>query len=202
MPKVGSSNEALYERAMFVYTGSLWVPLKADSSGQLAVGMIAGQSIEVTQATPADLNATVDIAANQSVDARLHGYITGQWKKAPIPFGPSSVKAEKVLNSNLAAGANTLSSTGVPAGKLEVITNIGFYYIGTVAGVVLSVNLTNNSILYSLFGQTPPVSALVYDRQGQWVLSQGDNITLAIAGATLHDAAGLIITGYVMDINV
>lgn len=200
MPKVGVGNEPLLERLVFGYDGSNYRVVKVDTSGNLVAALLAGSSIEVTQDTAADLKATVNLATDQNVQARLHAYINSAWQKAPFCFGVSSIKTENVLNTSLLAGTNTLSTTAVTAGQIQVVTNIAFYYSGTVATVVMGVYMKHDAVTYALYGQAPPVSNQIYDRQGQWVMDAGDQMQLIIFNATAGDDANLVITGYNMDV--
>jgi hypothetical protein len=224
MPKVGSGNEALYERALFVYTGSLWVPLKADASGQLAVGVIAGQSIEVTQTTPADLQATVtpaagasftvaqatpaslqaavNLNADQNVQARAYGYVGGAWQRQPIARGFTACKGQNVTNTDLAAGTNVLDLAAVAAGTVFVVTNITMYYAGTITNVTLQASAVVGGVAYPLWFVKPVVSGVIYDRQGTWYLNAGDAIRFTVVGATLHDDFVGDVVGYTFATNL
>jgi len=102
---------------------------------------------------------------------------------------------------NLAAGANDLSLAAVPAGKVHVYTNIAITYFGTVAAVVLAVQIVDGVSTYTLFMQNPPVTGVSYDRQGTWVLEAGQHLNLHITGATAGDDAYLEAAGFVVDLT-
>lgn len=131
----------------------------------------------------------------------LFGWLNSAWHRLPLLFGVSDTVRGQVNNTTLAAGTNTLQGTAVPAGKIWVVTNISLRYIGTVAGVALFAQIVSGGTTYSLFNQTPPVSAVMYDRQGWWVLEEGDLIQYSITGATLNDDALLNYVGFAMDIT-
>ena len=106
-----------------------------------------------------------------------------------------------VGNLALGAGYNELSLAAVPAGVLHVYTNLAIIYNGTVANVVLDCGIVRGAVDYVLYGQSPPVSGVNYDRQGMWVLEAGDVLRLRIWGATALDSARLCGTGFVVDLT-
>lgn len=201
MPLVGVNYEPLEERAIFGFDGTDYRVVKVDTAGQIVAALQAGSTITVTQATAANLNATATLAANQNVQARDYGWYSGAWQKNPLLMGYSAAVGEAVTNTSLAAGANTLSSTAVPAGEVHVITNIAAAYSGTVTNVILTVRINDSGTIYELYGQKPPVTGVYYDRQGFWVLKPGAKIDLLINGATLNDDGFLYIAGFSFDID-
>lgn len=104
-------------------------------------------------------------------------------------------------SADLAAGANIMLTTAVPAHKIHVYNNIAFEYTGTVAGVTITCSILSVAVYYVLYRQTPPVSTVFYDRQGAWVLKEGDQLACLVAGATLHDSCLLYATGYTVDLT-
>jgi hypothetical protein len=180
MPQVGENNEALASTAGYVYTGSLWVPLKADASGQLAVGMIA----------------------DQNVQARAHGYFNAAWQKQPLQFGFGAALGQSVVSTDLAAGTNTFNLAAVDANTVFVVTNVAMFYSGTVTNVYIESKLVISSTAYSIWLQKAPVSASWYDRQGWWILNAGDNLRFVVDGATLHDDFTGWITGFTFTTNL
>jgi len=106
-----------------------------------------------------------------------------------------------VGSAALAAGANDLDAAAVPAGKLHVYTSLAMRYDGTVATVILRAQLRSGVTSYDLFCQTPPVSSISHDRQGWWVLAEGDVLRLRVENATLNDDAYLYATGFVVDLT-
>lgn len=224
MPKVGTSQEALYERAVFVYDGSLWRPLAANTSGQIVAALAAGstievtqdqaaqllatvniaasQTIQVTQATPANLQAAVNLNADQNVQARAYGYISAAWQKQPLQFGYGDTVALVYENTALPAGATTYNFAAVPAGSVDVLTSIAMVYVGTVANVVLRAALVLDATAVYLYRVAPPVSGTYYDKQGTFVLGPGDNLQFVIAGATANDDAYMFAAGYRFAVNL
>jgi hypothetical protein len=223
MPKVGSSNEALLERALFGFDGTLWRPVKLDTSGNLVftplagssmevtqdtaadlkatVSVAAGQSIQVTQATAASLKATVDIAADQVVKARLSTYDGAAWRKQSVIPAVEDTVSGLVGSSDLPAGTSTLNGTAVAAGKVWVITHLAMYYTGTITNVQIYTWLRIDGVSYDVFTIKAPVSALVYDRQGYWVLGASDYVQAYVSGATLHNSFFVEYTGFLFTVN-
>src|SRR5512139_2034280 len=141
----------------------LMVPVLVSATGELVVDSLPAGS-----------------ALIGDVQARNLGWVSATWQKDPMRFGYSGQVVEAVVDNNLDAGDNTVLSTSVPAGEVHVITNIGITYAGTVAGVALAVLMNLSGVASRLFGQAPPVSVQLYDRQGWWVLAPGSYIYLAI----------------------
>jgi hypothetical protein len=67
MPKVGVDNDPLLERLIFAFDGADYRVVACDTDGNVVAALAAGQSIEVTQDTAADLQATVNVNAGQSI---------------------------------------------------------------------------------------------------------------------------------------
>jgi hypothetical protein len=121
------------------------------------------------------------------------------WRKQPLLYGyTSALGARKIVNA-LAAGNNTLDIDAVPADEIWVVTNLAMRYTGT-APTRMTVTLTIDSIGYSVYRQETVVSNEIYDRQGWWVLAEGDQISMVIIGATLNDAASIWATGFITSI--
>jgi hypothetical protein len=179
MAKVGVNNEALLERAIFAYDGTNYRVVKCDTSGNLVAAVLT----------------------NQNVQARGYGWINSGWYKNPIIDGISSVFAEQKFNPSLAPGTNLLCSSAVPAGKLLIVTNVSFYYIGTVGTVLVNCYLNHNSVQVPILGVASPVSAQLYSIQGKWVLDEADTIDLYCFNATLNDDMLLGVVGYYIDVN-
>lgn len=202
MPQVGNNNEPLHERALYGFDGSLWKPLQLDTNGYIQVSLPDIEIIEVTQDTAGDLLATVNIATDQNVQARNHGYVAGDWQKDPIRFGFSDQVGEQVVNNNLAAGFNLLKTTAVPSGEVHVIKNISARYAGTVTTVFFIVYHHSQFGDLSLYGTTTVVANTIYDRQTDIVMIEDDYIQLGVFNATLNDDAELNITGYKVDVDL
>jgi hypothetical protein len=164
MPKVGSSNEALYERAMFVYTGSLWVPLKADASGQLAVGVIAGQALQ----------------------ANMAGYFGSAWQKQALLLGYAATVAEDATVSDAPAGANTINGATVPANEVWVIQAAACKDT-THAPTSNLITAVISSVTCPLQYDGAPTANHYIFWNGELTLAPGDNIRFFFSGVTLHD---------------
>lgn len=129
-----------------------------------------------------------------------HGWVNGAWQKNPILFGYSADKEIAVSNTSLAAGANDLDAPTVPAGEIWVITHVASSYVGT-APTHMEVKIIHASGASMIFRQLAPVSSSVHDRQGWFVLEEGDILRCSVAGATLNDDLYLWATGFRVDID-
>lgn len=121
------------------------------------------------------------------------------WRKQPLLYGYTSVLGARKINNALAAGNVSLDIDAVPADEIWIVTNLAMRYSGT-APTRMTVTVTIDSIGYSLYREETVVSNEIYDRQGWWVLAEGDQISLGIIGATLNDAASIWATGFITSI--
>ncbi len=214
MAQVGVANEPLLERALYVFDGAIWRPLLSDTFGRVVIATDIGTPIlatvspagganwTVVQATPANLQAAVNLNADQNVQARAYGYIGGAWQRQPLQFGYSDTVADTYSNLSLPAGTTTVNFTAVPASTVHVITNLQAWYSGTITNVFLTYQLVIDGTARTLWGQKAPVSGQHYDRQGNWVLGPGDNVRFIVDGATLNDDLVVNIHGYAVTINL
>lgn len=144
-----------------------------------------------------------DLERLENTMARSYGYFGGAWVKNPLQMGYLGPVNLITNNTSLAAGANNLDLTTVPANRVYVITNITVMYTGTVSGVRLLVNKVDaGAVQYALFDVQSITSQLYYDRQGMWVLNAGEFLRLAITGATLNDDAYIRGNGWYFDTNL
>jgi hypothetical protein len=164
MPQVGSNNEALYERAQYVYTGSLWVPMKADASGQLAVGLIAGQSVQ----------------------ANMAGYFGSAYQKQNMLLGYAGTISEDLGVADAAAGVVNRQGTTVPDGQVWVIQAVAARD-STHALTRFQVVATINSVQCYLLAPEAPPALTLYTWVGELCLAPGDNVSFNFVGVTLHD---------------
>lgn len=127
-----------------------------------------------------------------------HAWINGSWQKQPLLLGYSSILRSRTSNTNLSAGANTLTLGPVPSGELWVLTSIGIQYGGTVAGVTMYVTLSDGTNLWS---ENSITSGKYYNFPGPGpvILEPGESISLHIYGATATDDARFHISGWIVE---
>lgn len=155
MAQVGSNNEPLHERAQFVYTGSLWVPMLADANGQPRV-----------------------VLPDETFVRNFEGIVE-----------------EKLSDTALAAGNNTLTGTAVPTGEIHVITLVQFVYVGTgPTRVYIDVNGLATNIV--IFNQESPASGQRYPYNCKVYAQAGDQLRANVQGATLNDDLFFAYAGY------
>jgi len=170
--------------------GNLVTPVAFDPSGYpLALEVDANGYLKVATAS----------ADNFLVGT--HGYVSGAWHKSPISLGYSSIVGERIINTNLPAGNSDINSTAVPEGKIHILTNLAYLYIGNTA-TTLGLGIYRAPTNFTIFVTYSPVSARYYDRQGWWVLKAGDLCRLSVFGATAGDDLYLDIVGFAVDINL
>ncbi len=170
-----------------VLASGIMVPVNVDTDGNLQVDILAS--------LPAGTN---EIGA---VQAREYGWDGAAWRKQPQALGYSGIIGEALSNTSLAAGANSIDSAAVPAGQVWVVENVIMRYDGTVAAVILGMDILRGATTYRIFGVQPPVTTVWYDRQGAWTLTAADKLRLRILGATLNDDAYLQYSGRYITVN-
>lgn len=133
-------------------------------------------------------------------DANIHGYYSGAWAKAPIPFGVSSVYRKRFKNDDLPAGAYYMDTDDVPANTIHIYTAIAFRYVGTAPNELLIWGRggPNDAIMG---GKQSPVSGVYYFIQVPIVLGAGEHISLHIISATLGDQGNIELNGYSIDLS-
>jgi hypothetical protein len=186
MPKVGVNNEPLLERLIFGYDGADYRVVKVDTSGNLVAAILAGQSIEVTQDTAADLKATVNLATDQNIQARGYGWIGGAWQKNPLGFGYSARGSQQLVNTNAAAGYNNVSSSAVPAGEIWILSAASASdNSNTITQIDLSVTVNGNPVVIGFV--LSPVAAQPCIALTQVALAEGDTIAAGFYGCVAGD---------------
>ena len=130
-----------------------------------------------------------------------HGYVNAAWYKNPIQFGYSTTLGIAVDNLSIPAGNSNQNSSAVPAGWIWVITGFQFIYIGTPPAVV-QIALSLNGSVIRVYRQLTPASGVGYDRQGWWVLKEGDYAQMQIIGGTLNDDIYFHAAGFAVQINL
>lgn len=201
MPVVGYNNVPLHERAMYGFDGTLWRPCKIDASGNLVFTPLAGATIEVTQDTAADLKATVNLAADQNVQARGYSYVGGAWQKSPIPLGYSGVVRGVYQNTDSPGGDVTVSGGAVPSGSIWVIQAAAVQdYHSVPTFTALRVNSGGTAYAFTYYGLPPAKALNVFS--GAMVLSAGEYLEGRFVGTTLHDLLTLTYLAMRVDINL
>jgi hypothetical protein len=148
-----------------------------------------------------DITLPVSVAAPASGLVGTHGYVSGAWQKNPIQFGYSSAYAERPSNTNLPVGNSSLDTSAIPNGKICILTNLSYLYVGTTA-TQLGLGIYRSSVNHNLFTQYSPANNVWYDRQGWWLLKSGDVLRVSIYGATAGDKMYGDYVGYMVDINL
>lgn len=166
------------------------------SGGQLVAYGLNGANSPTKLLIDADGRLTVTRESYQ------HGYISGAWQKQPIQQGYSAVIRGNYVNSDLAAGTNTISGATVPAGEIWIVEAVSAYYNGTVATVTLRMYVNSSSVDYTLVTITTVVSGIWYPVVGSWSLAPGENLALIIANATIHNSANFRYLARRVDIDL
>ncbi len=179
MAQVGNNNEPLHERALFVYTGSVWVPLKGDSDGNI-------------------ISTLLD---DQNVQARGYGWIAGAWQKQPINLGYSSDKSQTVTLVAPGGGNQTLDGDAVPSGEIWELQAI-FGVNNTRATPFIRVGVIVNGVEIILNQIATPAQYFPTMWSGKLILSEDDIVRALFAGVTASDSLVLAYHAVVIDTDL
>jgi len=114
-------------------------------------------------------------------------------------FAVEDVVRDTVVDNNLSAGTNTISSSTVPANKVWVITHITIRYIGT-APTSLQALVNDGTTQYEVLKKSGVADPDDINQQVKLTLKAGDKIDCVVVGATSGDTLRLTIHGYQMDV--
>jgi len=164
-----------------------------------------GAATSAAQATLlTELQAKLETADLELVASILsqgpHGWIGGAWQRNPLAFGYSGEISEDVTDGTLAVGNVNIDISTVPAGEIWVITQISMLYVGTVPSRIRS-QIVRGGIDFAIFDEVAILSNAWFDRQGWWVLVEGDILRMFIQDATLNDTGAMRVTGFRVDID-
>lgn len=177
--QVGNNNEVLKENANFVWTGSLWVPMSANASGQL----------------------NVVLPTVEAVESRVHGYINSAWQNNPIIWGISDTLNERVDDSSTPAGTHQIYTTTVPEGEIHRFTYISYYLASTTINNIVLIFWTNGTSL-PFYSTTTLLNGIWVSQVADISLKEDDKISLYCQNCTAGDAMSLVVLGYKMDIDI
>jgi hypothetical protein len=130
----------------------------------------------------------------------LHGWFSGSWQKAPIPWGFSGQVKHEFKDLNTGAGAVTVSSTTVPAGEIWRLT---FVTMLCVSATCTNMWTAQRSATIGLIASQiiPPVSAQWYSNVVDLVLIEGESMEVNGLNMTAGDTLYLQFSGYRVDID-
>lgn len=107
-----------------------------------------------------------------------------------------AVYAENILNTNAAAGSNTLTGAGVPANTIRHVTHIAAYDANNnPTRILLFVNFSGVSS-QPLWETAGPGAGVFTHWDGHVILRPGDNIFCTITGCVLNDDISLRACGW------
>jgi len=173
---------------MTVAGGRLVTPVAhSPAEGYLALEVDANGFLKITSVLPGYLPVS------------SHGYVAGGWYKNSIQFGYSDTVLKVIDNLAIAAGNTTQNLAAVPAGKIWVITNFQFIYIGT-SPTAVQIAIVSGGNVARIYRQVSPTSGVGYDRQGWWVMKEGDYAQMQVMGGTANDDIYFHSYGFAVDI--
>lgn len=176
MPKVGVNNEPLFERLMFAYDGSNYRVIKCDGSGNLVAAVLA----------------------DQNVQARGYGYYAADWRKAPVPFGPSDTWQEKIAHTVSGTSTQTVHGAAVVEGVLRVVTGITVNYPGAATPDIICCATIDGEVIR--FHEFVAIADDSHYGTAVWaLLTHQDKMTYYIQSPGAGQTAYLYAWGYIMD---
>jgi hypothetical protein len=144
---------------------------------------------------------TLKVNANGEVveASHNHGWVDGEWHKAPLPWGFSAEYGESKYVSYAAAGGNTLTASTVPSGEVWVVETISAADITSPPDTIM-IEAFKNSTMIVLLDE----DAKGADRYTTWcgriTLAAGDYVRVEISGVTSGDQLYMRVGGYKMKI--
>lgn len=130
----------------------------------------------------------------------LWGYDKTRWRKLALVWGFSDTYGEKIQNTNLSVGSNSVSGSVVPAGEVWVVSHVLIIYTGTSPTFIRGQALLG-AVYVDLFRQPSPVSGQSYSRQLSISMKAGDKVLATVSGATAGDALEAWFAGYKMAVT-
>lgn len=143
-------------------------------------------------------NALAAVAADY-LRTQLHGWDGSAWQKLNLLWGYSDRYAERKVNTDAAAGTNTLDFTAVPAGEVWVVNSIAAVdQNSAITAIWITANLAG--VNYFLLVQASPVAGTWYFWNGNIVMKAGDYIQVFFLGTVLNDDIDARACGYKMKV--
>lgn len=173
MGQVGVNNEPLLERALFGFDGTLWQPVKLNSSGVLYVGF----------------------ATEQNIQSRGYGQIGNSWYKQPLELGYESTASEQIATTNATAGTNLLTGTAITQSEVWVIKNCSTVNSNN-ASTVIYLQAVIGGVTVTFFRQAPGVAGVWYYTNCDIVLGYGDYVKCYHYGCVAGDDLYFNYSGY------
>ena len=101
---------------------------------------------------------------------------------------------QKIEDTNLDAGTNTLSSVAVTAGRIQKITDLAFSYTGTVTNDRIEIKAGGKTVYKTIANPTSGQIERI-PNLGEVYLEAEEKIEMVVTDATATDDATLIIHG-------
>jgi outer membrane protein assembly factor BamB len=134
----------------------------------------------------AELELKADLAETQPVSVATLPTVTAQATGGDKLFSFGDVLLDLVLTGNAVAGANMLTFTAVPAGKVQFVTGMAAYN-NTSACTQIILGVLRSGVWYWLDGVVAPGVNDMAILRGQMNLAAGDQAGVAFQGCALGD---------------
>jgi hypothetical protein len=165
------------------------VPFKTDASGRLVVaGEDSGNVVRVVRV---DGNGNIIVAPGLLTSTGAAIALDASNRIVIVAPSPSWLNPAGNLvsfaNTALAAGTNTLTLYTVPASQRMHLRHLTHKYTGTVAGVVLTININRSGTIYTLDRQAAVANNELFKIFPEAILDAGDVVEAVVTGATVND---------------
>ncbi len=197
-------------RMLYASDGSKWYAVLVDSDGHVKIDVVTAAlpTDAATQTTLAsaltalqlidDLRAALGSVNTDDLQVDIKTY-PGSNTLGNFPFGYYDTV---LLTSNTTSTGTTntdVNLSAVPAGEVWVITHISSYHNDTTDRAIQHF-IVRNSTIYELLMPAAFPQYLTYDKQGFYVLKQGDYIRVRGKSVASGKQVWGIINGYGMKI--
>ena len=145
--------------------------------------------VEVKQVAPADLAVG------------LHGYISGAWQKAPLPFGYSDIYYEGVRVDHAGAGSYWIYGSVVPAGEIWVVNTAVMWGNVNIAGQV-TLTIQKGSEYHHLTTLPSLAANKTMNFSGQAIVAPTYRMAAYFGSIAANNQKFMEITGYKVDLDL
>lgn len=150
--------------------------------------------------TSAGVLVPVQVDANGVVSAANHGLVGGSFQKDPIRLGYSGLAVETITDLNATTGANTLTTTVVPAGEIHIVEALSCRdNDNATTRVMFWVSVDGTNVIIKFEATAAAAAWIIWT--GAITLNPGDSITASWTGCTLNDDLTLRYTARRIDID-
>lgn len=177
-----------------------WQAVHVDASGNLQVDANVDLSSLLAELQQKLETADLLLDAGKRLGTNLYGWDGAAARKLSLLWGYSDRWAERVENTNLSAGTQTIQSAVVTTGYVYVLSFVAYRTVSASCTTMI-LQAHDGSQQYEWEAQTPPATAKWYNVAGAIPLRAGDRVQLTGANFTAGDDLYLSLFGYKMQVD-